>query len=122
MRRIFYAEDEPLTRRVVSAKLEKVFPDYEIEIFSNGDSLDKALNLDISEVKYVITDNQMPGINGSEIIKRHSWMYKEIEFILYTADGELIGKEAVENGAVYIPKETSNNNLINYLKDNINRD
>ena len=104
--RILYADDEPGMRRLMELVLRSDFPAYHIEVFKDGSSLEKRLMNGVKDVRLVLTDNQMPGIKGSDIIRKYSKTdpFKEIPFIIFTAE-EAVGERSTEEGAfAYLPK------------------
>ena len=100
-KKILFAEDEKLLRDIFSRIVQKEFPNYEFESFSDGTSLESKLNNGIENVVLVLTDNIIPGISGSEIIKKYASRpeFKRIPFVLCYGGDESIGEKAVEDGA-----------------------
>ncbi|MCK4552657.1 response regulator [Candidatus Pacearchaeota archaeon] len=98
---IIYAEDVKSLRDMAGDFFKELLPDYDIELYEDGTSLDGRLEKDVKNVGIVLTDNEMPGINGNEIIKRYSRKegFENIPFILIYAGAEDIGEEALRNGA-----------------------
>lgn len=97
---ILLADDDDNVRKSISMFLEMRFPNYDIETFEDGASLNERLKQrDLENVCMVITDNQMPGIEGSEIIRTYASRFPEISFILHYGGDEEIGEEAVRNSA-----------------------
>ena len=98
---IIYAEDVKSLRDMAGDFFKELLPDYDIELYEDGTSLDGRLEKDVKNVGIVLTDNEMPGINGTEIIKRYSRKegFENIPFILIYAGAEDIGEEALRNGA-----------------------
>ncbi|HEB47091.1 MAG TPA: response regulator [Candidatus Pacearchaeota archaeon] len=104
--RILYADDEPCMRRLIELVLRSDFPTYKLEIFSNGSELEKRLKQGSDGISLVLTDNNMPGIKGSDIIRKYSKTdpFKEVPFIIFTAE-EDVGERSTEEGAfAYLPK------------------
>lgn len=103
---ILIADDFSDFRILLSEIIKMDFPDYDCECFENGTLLDERLNGNLEGVYAVVTDNEMPGIKGSDIIKKRASNLKHLHFILYYAGDERIGKEAIKNGAYdYVIKE-----------------
>ena len=96
---ILIADDESTIRKLNSMIVEREFPDYNIELFEDGKELDERLNQNLEEVCLIVTDNQMPGMYGLEIIEKYARKLKNIPFVLYYGGDEEIGKDAVKNGA-----------------------
>jgi DNA-binding NtrC family response regulator len=99
--KIIIADDESSIRKIVGIMIGQSIPGFEIEFFEDGTSLENKLNDGIANVRLVITDNHMPGVSGSELIRRYAPQLKErkIPMILYYGGEETIGREAVRNGA-----------------------
>jgi DNA-binding NtrC family response regulator len=98
---ILIAEDSEPMRIIIKRILQKDFPQFQIESFEDGTSLESRLNKEINDVALVVTDNRMPGITGFEIIKKYAKKleYSGVKFILCYLGDEKIGKIAIENGA-----------------------
>ena len=100
---ILVADDDPSLIKTTEMLIDMGFPGFKIEPFEDGTSLEERLNQDVSDVRLVITDNTMPGPNGSEIIKSYAGRLEQIPFILHYSPMEIppgaIGEEAVRNGA-----------------------
>lgn len=98
---ILYAEDYDSLRLVTMKILQKKFSDYNVEPFADGSSLEDRLKKGANRVKLVLLDQNMPGKTGLEIIKEYSRAcdYIGIPFVLYYADEEYIGFNALMKGA-----------------------
>ena len=107
---ILYAEDTPVVREGGVNMLRAYFPTFELETFEDGTSLEERLNQDLSGVKIVVLDDDMPEISGSEIIRRYATReeFEGIPFILHYGGDKSIGERALENGArAYVLKPDS---------------
>jgi len=98
---ILVADDKDSPREVVEDFLEALFPGYNLESFKDGTSVQRKLESELinpSDVKLLITDNEMPGIEGSEIARQYA---KKVGFPIILVYGGLknIGQEAVQDGA-----------------------
>lgn len=114
--KILYAEDDLNFSRIYSEFIEYFFPDYGLEKYFNGLSLKDRLEKSVEDVKLVLTDNQMPNITGSEIIKNYANKLK-VPFILMYGGGKDIGELAIKNGAFgYILKPLSHEKFVEELK------
>ena len=120
---ILFADDYADWRNAMLMFFEMRFPDYDVETFENGTSLDERLNQgDLENVCMVITDNQMPGIEGSEIIRIYASKFPEIPFILYYGGDEEIGEEAVRNRAcAYVLKPISLKKFYPIIRDALSK-
>jgi len=95
---MLYAEDNEFARKGMVRSLRMRFPDHELEIFTRGDSLRERLEGD-QDFQIVLLDNEMPGSNGSDIIKDYASKLENVHFILcYSGDDE-IGNNAIGNRA-----------------------
>ncbi len=108
--RILAADDYQGIMEAYKIMFELGFPENPLETFNNGSSLVKRLDENLTDLKVVLTDNQMPGINGSEIIENYARnsQFKDVRFILATGDGIEMGQKALKDGAYgYLIKPTS---------------
>ncbi|MBI4116656.1 response regulator [Candidatus Pacearchaeota archaeon] len=94
---ILLADDTEIIRELQRTILGR-FSEYEIEEFSNGNSLRNRLEGKIEDVSLVVTDNDMPGSKGSEIIAEYAGKSK-FPFVLIYGGDEEIGEQAVRDGA-----------------------
>lgn len=107
---ILYAEDNDSIRSACERMIRAILPDFVPQIFEDGTSLEERLKEDVSDVRLVITDDTMPGISGSDIIRGYAKKegFEQIPFILVYGGEESIGEKAVKNGAfAYVIKPTS---------------
>lgn len=117
--KILYAEDNELLRDMYTEIMGNEFPSHKLEIFETGDSLDKRLQGNLRNVSAVVTDNEMPGINGLEIIEKYA-SKSGIPFILFYGGNELIGLRARECGAGSVIKSPDIYRIIDVMKKRIN--
>jgi len=114
---ILIADDSQNNRRLLELGLRRGFPRYNVESFDDGITLDERLNQDLNNVCAVITDNQMPKINGSEIIKKYSSKLN-VPFILYYKGNNVYGKQAVRNGAYdYVLRTETEKTIFDVLNE-----
>ncbi|MBU2104549.1 MAG: response regulator [Nanoarchaeota archaeon] len=92
---IYIADDDSSIRKLTGDVLGRFFPEYEREFFEDGVSLLRRLE-ETDKPSLIITDNEMPGVTGSEIIEGYA---RKIPFILIYGGDEKIGKKAVADGA-----------------------
>ena len=87
---IAYAEDYPGIRDMMQMTLRKAYGEtYNIEVFKDGDGLSKRLEKEAigpSGLVVVLTDNNMPGAKGIEIIRKYSPQLLGVRFVLNTLD------------------------------------
>ncbi|HLA23358.1 MAG TPA: response regulator [Candidatus Nanoarchaeia archaeon] len=111
-RTILIADDDENSLSSLELSFPMYFPDFTLELFENGNDLEARIISGMEDVFLVFTDNQMPGINGSDVIERYAKQYPEVSFVLHYGGKEEIGRRAIENGAKgYIIKPGSLNNL-----------
>lgn len=119
---ILYAEDDELVGGLMLKVLNKL-PSAKVEFFTNGRSLDERLQTESEGIDLVLTDNQMPYVLGSEIIKKYakSPRFEKIPFVLCYGGFDKIGEEAVRNGAfAYIQKPISISSFLGIVNEALN--
>ena len=101
--KILYADDKESLRDFLGTLLEMSFPELDREAFKDGSSLEKRLNESLEGVRLVITDNDMPGIKGSEIIIAYAEKpeFKNISFILHYGGDPSLGEELVNKHGAF---------------------
>jgi len=116
---ILYAEDYESIRELTSEWFQRYLPETNLEIFKDGISLEKRLQKGPSGIDLVLTDNSMPGPDGSFIIRKYAKLpgFEKVPFILYYGNTPEIGKQAVRDGAfAYLEKSGDYKNLIQLVK------
>lgn len=99
---ILVVDDEEITLRMLKAMLEQ--SDYQVLTAESGV---EALELmDENAVDLVISDHQMPGMNGLELLQHIKKKYAQLPVIMLTAFGSIEkAVEAMKNGAIdYLTK------------------
>ena len=110
--RILIVDDSPVDRRLVEFFLKRGIADVDLSSTSNGK---KALDLIVSEnPDLVITDLQMPEMNGLELVENLIERGSDIPVILMTGFGnQQIAVQALRTGAAsYVPKRSIDKNLV----------
>ena len=110
--RILIVDDSPVDRRLVDFFLKRGIADVDLSSTSNGK---KALDLIVSEnPDLVITDLQMPEMNGLELVENLIERGSDIPVILMTGFGnQQIAVQALRTGAAsYVPKRSIDKNLV----------
>lgn len=99
--KILVADDEKFMRRLMGQILEQEFSEFEIEFFEDGSSLESRLNNGVENVRMAVIDHEMPGVHGSELIRRYASKpeLRKTPFILLYGGDESIGEQAVKDGA-----------------------
>lgn len=83
---------------------------------SNGEEALEVIAQSLPDI--VLTDLQMPQLDGLELVRRMAVEYPKVPVILMTAHGsEEIASEALNAGATsYVPKQTLQQNLVEVLR------
>jgi DNA-binding NtrC family response regulator len=114
---IVFADDDEFVREFVSKCIRKYLPEVSLEICKDGISLEKRLQQGAKGINLILTDNQMPCIDGSEIIKKYARSLEKIPFILYYGGENEIGEQAVKDGAfAYALKGSGSSKMIELIK------
>ena len=104
MTTILIVDDSSTDRILATGLLKKSGEDY--QIFNAVDGKDGLAKIELHLPDIVITDMQMPEMNGLELVRYAKENYPLIPFILMTSQGsEEIAVEALHSGAAsYVPK------------------
>ncbi len=103
MPRILLVDDSATDRRLFGGQLEKE-PEFTIESCDNGVAALKLMERQRPDV--VVTDMQMPDMDGLELVKQIRQTYPQVPVILLTGHGsETLAANALKQGAAgYVPK------------------
>lgn len=116
---VLFVDDEEVLRNVTKTYMEKRF-DFSVDTAPNGDEALKKLE----EIKYdaVLSDYEMPGLNGIELLKKIR-EYSQIPFIIFTGRSrEEVAIDALNCGAdYYMQKGGDPSSLYNLLADHIQK-
>ena len=110
--RILIVDDSPIDRRMVEFFLKKGIADVALSSTDNGE---KGLDLIVSESPdLVITDLQMPVMNGLELVENIIERGSDVPVILLTGFGnQQMAVQALKIGAAsYVPKRSIDKNLV----------
>ncbi len=121
---ILFADDDAQILEIHQKNLNKHFPNYQIECFSDGNSLKKRLEGKLDGVKVVLTDNNMPGISGREIIAYcfEKKEFENISFILFsTCDDDIVEEVEDKYRAKYLPKNVDICYLVEVVKQAVEK-
>jgi len=116
---ILYAENSEKTRKKFSSSLKEYFPNQNVELFHEGDSLDSRLNAgNLEKISLVITDDAMPGKWGLKIIKDclQNPEYANIKFVLLSTSKFSV-EEANNCGALGINKFYNRKKTFRMIED-----
>ena len=103
MTTILVVDDNAVDRKLAEGLLKNI-PGVEITTASNG--AEATVSINVSAPNVVVTDLQMPEMDGLELVQWIESEYPEIPVVLMTAKGsEQIAIDALKNGAAsYVPK------------------
>jgi len=103
---ILIVDDTPVDLHLIEAILRKDPVNDSIEKATNGIHALETLHKISEDVDLVVTDLNMPEMNGLELVMRMHAIYPDIPVILTTAHGsEQLAVQALEQGAAcYVPK------------------
>ena len=99
---IIHADDEESLRHAISRIIRMKFSDCNLEQFGNGAELEKRLNQSVNVPGVVLTDNNMPGITGEDVIRDYAQRPNfagRVPFVLVSGLGDMIGERVIANGA-----------------------
>ena len=114
--RILIVDDSPIDRRLVEFFLRKGIVDASVSSTDNGQ---KALDAIVSEIPdLIITDLQMPGMNGLEFVEHlHARRCMTPVILLTGAGTQELAIRALKTGAVsYVPKGGIDKHLVETVK------
>jgi len=103
--RVLHVDDEPGFGDMVAEFLEK--EDGDIEVETETDAEDALETLENDEIDCVVSDYDMPGMNGLELLEEVRDSYPNLPFILFTGKGsEEVASDAISAGVTdYLQKE-----------------
>jgi CheY-like chemotaxis protein len=116
MKTILVVDDSLVDRLLISGLLRAV-PGWEVEQADNG--RDALTRIEAAVPSLVITDLQMPEMDGLELVTQIRRHYTQVPVILITAQGsESLAVEALKRGAAhYVPKSQAANRLVSTVQD-----
>jgi len=115
MVKILVVDDSSVDRKIAGGLISKV-EDWSVDFASDGQDALNAIASNAPDV--VVTDMQMPELNGLELVRQMKADYPLIPVILMTAQGsETIAVEALQQGASsYVPKKQLAMLLVNTVR------
>lgn len=115
MARFLVVDDSARDRRIAGGLLEK-HDDWTVYYAKDGEEALSAIEEHLPDM--VVTDLQMPCMDGLELVSRVREEFPLIPVILMTAQGsETIAVEALERGAAsYVPKRDLGNELVETIE------
>jgi two-component system NtrC family response regulator len=111
--KILVVDDERRIRETLTAILES--EGYEVGLASDGQ---QALNVCDASVSVAITDEKMPGMAGTELIRQLRRLYPDLPVIMITAfDSSKLAVDAMKAGAAdYFPKPVDPERILLVVK------
>ena len=110
--RILVVDDDPVTRRVLSSMLERA----NYDVMASTDGHEAWTELAAARIDLVITDREMPAMNGLELLRavRSSPRHGGVPVIMLTGSvSESAGDEADAEGAsAFLTKPVSSRELL----------
>jgi DNA-binding NtrC family response regulator len=115
VKKILVVDDNPVDRHLVGSLLGKL-PKWEIEFASDGAAAMACL--DSYRPDIVVTDMQMPYVDGLQLVKNIRNNYPHVPVMLITSHGsEKTSVEALKCGAAsYTPKSALSSDLVRTVK------
>lgn len=122
---ILVADDERFVRELLKNVLESA--NYKVYMADNGEDMLATLSSDAElkeKVRAVITDLEMPNIQGEELVRKLKSMKSDIRIIVISGSAELAQFEKLKNEKYndidsFILKPFSDEKLLNTLKETI---
>ena len=122
--KILFVDDSKLMRKIVNQTLAKI--NVQIIDASDGKEALKVLENFYKEIKLILTDWNMPNMNGFELLQvvKSNNNYKHIPVILTTSEAEKehINKALKAGAADYIIKPFNTKELIKTVLRSLKRD
>ena len=114
MHKVWIADDDQAIRLVLEESLKNA--GFETKLFSNGDDLIKELKF--KQPDLIITDIQMPGMLGYDVLKHIKNNFENLPVVIMTAFADMqAAVESFGGGAFeYIPKPFDLNEAIEIIK------
>ena len=119
-KKIFFVDDEPQLRKIVQRTIER--HGYDVTCFE--DSMSCLDELVFSDCDLLITDVNMPGIDGIELLEKVKKIRPLLDVLIVTGYGNIpMAVRAVKNGAYdFIEKPLDRDRLIPVIQSILNDD
>jgi len=115
MARILVVDDSTMDQKMAIGLLRRR-PDWLVETANNGVEALKQIEVELPDL--ILTDMQMPEMNGLELVRNVKQKHPLIPVILMTAQGsEALAVKALQQGAdSYVPKQQLKDDLIDTME------
>lgn len=112
---ILVVDDSPFDRRLVTGLIDKID---DFAAITARDGVEALSKLDSEPVSIVLTDLQMPSLDGLGLVEHVKLRYPSIPVVLMTACGsEETAMEALKRGAAsYVPKKSLARDLVETIR------
>ncbi|WP_049915066.1 hybrid sensor histidine kinase/response regulator [Haloferax mucosum] len=106
--RVLHVDDEPSLTDLVSIYLEREAGDVDLSVLTSNSGADALERLRQEQVDCVVSDYDMPDIDGLEFLRAVRAEHPDLPFILFTGKGsEEVARDAFRVGATdYMQKDT----------------
>jgi len=119
---ILFADDSGFIRNLIGSMLEKL--EFKAKIYENGKMLlDELKQMDPSEIGLIITDLEMPVMDGVTLIKniQNLEFYKNINIIVHTnMSNDIMSDSLIKLGAKKIISKVDLDSLSKYIEEYFN--
>jgi PAS domain S-box-containing protein len=107
--KIFLADDDDAMRETTVRLLESTNPDFEVRGFPSGAAVLDAIAETDDPVDCIVSDYEMPGMNGLDLLEAVRKHDPDVPFIIYTGHGnENVASEAISTGVTdYVRKSVT---------------
>ena len=104
IKKVLFVDDDPILRHIIQKKFAKY--KHSFTVITAGDGLEAIKKLNENTISLVVTDLQMPKMDGLSLLAHLSEKYPDIQVIVQTGHGTPESKKiALERGAAgYIEK------------------
>jgi len=119
-KRIFFVDDEPQVRKIVQRTIERY--GYDVICFEDGMScLDE---LSVGDCDLLITDVNMPGLDGLELLEKVKKIRPLLDVLIVTGYGDIpMAVRAVKSGAYdFVEKPLDRDRLIPVIQNILSND